>query len=60
MINNNTTCGEWKIHSAMITNFTSFKDFNETGTMHTKCDNIEVLAGDETGENIEEGFDSLL
>ena len=38
----------------------SFKDSNETRTMHTKNGNIEILIGSETDAIIEELFESLL
>ena len=54
------TQGEWEIQSTMSINFISSKDSNETRTMHTKSDNIEMMIGNETNEVIEELFDSLL
>ena len=36
------------------------KDFNETCTMHTKSDNIEVMVGYETDQIIEKVFNSPL
>ena len=44
----------------MATNFISSKDPNETRTMHTKSDNIEIMIGNKTDEVIEELFNSLL
>ena len=44
----------------MSINFISFKDSDETRTMHTKSDNIEIMMGSETDEIIEELFKSLL
>ena len=45
----------------MAINFTSYKeDSDETRTMHTKSDNIEIMTGSETNEIIEELFKSLL
>ena len=38
----------------------SSKDSNETRTMPTKSDNIEIMIGNETDEIIEELFESLL
>ena len=38
----------------MSINFISYKDSDETRTMHTKSDNIEIMVGSETGEIIEE------
>ena len=40
-------------------NFISSKHFNETHTMLTKSDNIEIMMGSETGKIIEELFESL-
>ena len=45
----------------MKINFTSSKDSDETRTMHTTSDNIEIMMGSETDEIIEEElFESLL
>ena len=41
-------------------NFIFSKDPNETRTMHTKSDNIEIMIGNETDEVIEELFNSVL
>ena len=38
----------------------SSKNSNETRTMHSKSNNIEILIGNETDEIIEERFDSLV
>ena len=54
------TQGEWKIHLIMEINFTSSKDSDETRTMHTKSNNVEIMMGSETNEIIEERFKSLL
>ena len=55
------TQGEWKIHLTIVINFISSKpDSNETRTMHTKSDNIEITMGSDTNEIIEELFKSLL
>ena len=60
IITDNKTQGERKIHLTMAINFISSKDFDETRTMHTKSDNIEIMMGSETDEIIEEIFQSLL
>ena len=45
----------------MAINFiSSKKDSDETHTMHTKGDNIEIMMGSERDEIIEELFKSLL
>ena len=59
IINDYKTQGEWKIHLTITINFFS-KDSEETRTMHSKSDNIEVMMGSETNEIVEELFDSSL
>ena len=59
IINNHKTQGEWKIHLTMTVNFISSKDSDETCTMHTESDNIEIMMGSETDEIIKELFESL-
>ena len=51
------THGEWKIELSMTINFISSKDSDETRTMRTQSNNIEIMMGNET---IEEIFESLL
>ena len=41
-------------------NFISSKDSEETSTVHTKSNNVEIMMGSETDEIIEELFKSLL
>ena len=54
------TQGGWKVHLTMAINFFSSKDSEETRTMYSKNDNIEVMMGSETDEIIEELFDYFL
>ena len=51
---------EWKIQLTMAINFISSKDSDETRTMHTKSNNVEIMMGSETDEIIEELFESFL
>ena len=44
----------------MTINFFSSKDSEETHTMNTKDDNVEIMMGNEADEIIEELFESLL
>ena len=44
----------------MAINFISSKDSDETRTMHTKSNNVEIMMGSETDEVIEELFESFL
>ena len=54
------TPGEWKIQLTMAINFISSKDSEETHTMHTKSNNVEIMMGSETDEITEEFFKSFL
>ena len=38
---------EWKIQLTMATNFISSKDSDETRTMHTKSNHVEIIVGSE-------------
>ena len=49
-----------KIQLTISINFISSNDFEETGTMHTKSGNIDIMIGNETNEIIKEIFPSLL
>ena len=51
---------EWKIQLTMAINFISSKDSDETRTMHTKSNNIEIMVGSETNEIIMDLFVSFL
>ena len=44
----------------MIINFISSKDSDETCTMHTTSDNVEIMIGNKRGEIIQKLFNSLL
>ena len=44
----------------MAINFTSSKDSDETRTMHTKSNNVEIMMGSETDDIIEDLFESFL
>ena len=54
------TESEWKIQWTSAINFISSKDSDETRTMHTKSNNVEIMMGSKTDEIIEELFESLL
>ena len=45
---------KWKIQLAMRINFISSKDLKETGTMHTRSDNVKIMMSSETNDIIEE------
>ena len=53
------TQSEWKIQLTMAINFISSKDSDETRTMHTKSNNIEIMMGSETDEIIEDLLQSF-
>ena len=55
------TQGQWKIQLIMAINFiSSEKVSEETRIMCTKSNNVEIMTGSETDENIEKLFESLL
>ena len=54
------TSREWKIQLTIAINFISSKDSDETRTMHTKCNNVEIMIGSETNEIIKNHFESFL
>ena len=60
MINDHKTQSEWKIQLKMQINFISYKNFEETPTMHTKSYNIEIMRGNKADEIIKKHFESLL
>ena len=61
MINDFKNKGEWIIQLTAEINFSSLKpDSNETRTMYTESDNIEIMIGSDTNEVIEYLFKSLL
>ena len=51
-----TSC-EWKIQLTMATNYISSKDSDETRTMHTKSNNVEIMISSNTDEIIEDLFE---
>ena len=53
------TSSQWKIQLTMVTNFISSKDSDETRTMHTKSNNVEIMIGSETDEIIKNLFESF-
>ena len=59
IINDYKTQGEQEIHLMVAINFFSSKDSEETCTMYSRSENIEVMMGSETDEIIEELFDSF-
>ena len=54
------TSSKWKIQLTMTINFISSKDSDETPTMHTKSNNVEIMMGSKTDEVIKDLSESLL
>ena len=54
------TSSRWKIQLTRKINFISSKDSDETRTMYTKSNNVEIMIGNETDEIIEDLFESFL
>ena len=46
------TSSEWEIQLPMAINFIYSKDSDETRTMHTKSNNVEIMIGSDTNEII--------
>ena len=51
---------EWKIQVTMQISFISSKDVEETRTMSTKSDNVEIVMGNKTNDITKELRESLL
>ena len=60
LIDYKTQFGESKIQLTMRINFISSKDSEETRTIHTKSNNVEIMMGSETDHIIDEHFEFLL
>ena len=54
------TPSEWRIQLTMAINFISSTDSDETRSVHTKSNNVEIMMGSETDEIIEDLFESFL
>ena len=54
------TSSKWKIQLTMAINFISSRDSDETRTMHTKSNNVEIMNGSETNKIIKKRFESFL
>ena len=54
------TPSKWKIQLTMAINFISSTNSDETRTMHTKHNNVEIMIGSETDEINEDLFESFL
>ena len=54
------TQSELKIELTVAINFISSKHFDETRTIHTKSNNVEIMTGSETDQIIDEPFGSFL
>ena len=54
------TSSEWKMQLTMAINFISSKDSDETRTMHTKSNKVEIMIGSETDEITEDLLESFL
>ena len=53
--------GEWKVQLTIEVNFISLKPgSDETRSMYTRSDNVEIMFGDDSDDIIEQLFESLL
>ena len=60
IINNESQFGEWKIQLVMLNNCISFKNFEETCSICSLSDNIEIFMGIDTDDIIDKFFDTIL
>ena len=60
LINNHKTSGKWKIQLVMLNGCISSKIFEETCSVYTASDNIEMFMGIDTNEIINVLFDTIL
>ena len=60
IINNESQFGEWKIQLVMLNNCISFKNFEETCSIYSLSDNIEIFMGIDTDDIIDKFFDTIL
>ena len=60
MINDHTTSGEWKIQLVILNRCISSKNFEETRSVYSASDNIEIVMGTDTDEVIDILFDTML
>ena len=57
---NNGDRAEWKIQLTMQNSCISTKSFEETHTIHTKSEALEILMGSDTNDVIDRLFTTLL
>ena len=60
LINNHSQYGEWKIQLVMLNRCISSKNFEETHSVYSASDNIEIFMGTDTDEIIDRLFDTIL
>ena len=60
VINNESQSGEWKIQLVILNRRISSKDFEETRSIYSASNNIEIFMGSDTDEIIDKLFDTIL
>ena len=60
VINNESQSGEWKIQLVILNRHISSKDFEETRSIYSASNNIEIFMGSDTDEIIDKLFDTIL
>ena len=58
--NDDTDRAEWKIQLTMQNSCISTKSFEETCTIYTKCEALEIFMGSDTNDDIDRLFNMLL
>ena len=59
-IDDDTDCAEWKIQLTMQNSCISTKSFEETRTIYTKSEPVEIFMGSDTNDVIDKLFNTLL
>ena len=58
--NSDTERGEWKIQLVVPNNCISSKDFEETHSIYSASNNIEIFMGSDTDDVVDKRFDTVL
>ena len=60
LINDHSHAGEWKIQLVMLNRCISSRNFEETRSVYSASNNIEIFMGSDTDEVINRFFDTML
>ena len=60
VINSESQFGEWKIQLVMLNNYISSNNFEETHSIYSASNDIEIFVGSDTDDIIDKLFDTVL